>query len=256
MGKHSITVSSHGQPSSTGTALSRTPAPTVSIGNAVATPVSGVPRPAARKTRRSPLVLPGLASFATAAMVLVLVVDPYSGTYASAALPSEWDSNQPTQTLVVADGYEVDVALDSYEIEQPPPPPPPVVVAQAPAASSSSPSSSSSSGAAAPVAGKPDPGSAKAIAADMVSARGWDSGQYNCLVSLWNKESGWNMYAQNKSSGAYGIPQALPGNKMASAGADWATNAATQISWGLGYISGRYQTPCGAWTHSQAVGWY
>jgi hypothetical protein len=250
MGKHSITVSSHGQPSSTGTALSRTPAPTRSIGTAVAAPVTGVSRPVVRKSRRSPFILPGLASFATAAMVLVLVVDPYSGTYASAALPSEWESNQPTQTLVVADGYTVDAALDSYEIEEPPPPP--VVVADVVPATKSS----SSSSAAAPAAGTPDPGSAKAIALDMVSARGWDSNQYNCLVSLWNKESGWNMYAQNKSSGAYGIPQALPGSKMASAGADWASNAATQISWGLGYISGRYQTPCGAWTHSQAVGWY
>ncbi|WP_425432980.1 lytic transglycosylase domain-containing protein [Glaciihabitans tibetensis] len=187
---------------------------------------------------------------------MVVVVDPYSGAYAAAALPSEWESNQPTQTLVVADGYAVDTALDDYTIEEPPPPPPPVVVAEVEPTKSSSSSSSRSSSSAAPAAGTPDPGSAKAVALEMVSARGWDDAQYNCLVSLWNKESGWNMYAQNKSSGAYGIPQSLPGSKMASAGADWATNAATQISWGLGYISGRYQTPCGAWTHSQAVGWY
>jgi hypothetical protein len=80
--------------------------------------------------------------------------------------------------------------------------------------------------------------------------------QYSCLVSLWNKESGWNAYANNPSSGAYGIPQSLPGSKMASAGADWATNPATQITWGLGYISARYGDPCGAWGHSQRVGWY
>jgi hypothetical protein len=101
-----------------------------------------------------------------------------------------------------------------------------------------------------------DPGSAQAIARDMVLARGWGEGEFNCLVSLWNKESGWNYRATNPSSGAYGIPQALPGNKMASAGADWATNPATQISWGLGYISSRYGSPCGAWGHSQSVGWY
>jgi hypothetical protein len=108
----------------------------------------------------------------------------------------------------------------------------------------------------APAAGTPDPGSAKAIAYDLVAARGWGVGEYDCLVSLWNKESGWNVYAHNASSGAYGIPQSLPGSKMASAGADWATNPATQITWGLGYIQGRYQTPCGAYGASQAKGWY
>ena len=66
---------------------------------------------------------------------------------------------------------------------------------------------------------------------------------------------GWRVNAAN-SSGAYGIPQALPGSKMASAGADWQTNPATQIAWGLGYIAGRYGTPCGAWDHSESNGWY
>ena len=98
-------------------------------------------------------------------------------------------------------------------------------------------------------------GSAQAIAYDMVLARGWDDSQFNCLVSLWNRESGWRTNASNPS-GAYGIPQALPGSKMASAGADWQTNPATQITWGLGYISGRYGTPCGAWNSFQAKGWY
>ena len=64
------------------------------------------------------------------------------------------------------------------------------------------------------------------------------------------------MYAYNASSGAYGIPQALPGEKMAAVASDWATNAATQITWGLSYISGRYDTPCGAWAHSEEKGWY
>ena len=108
----------------------------------------------------------------------------------------------------------------------------------------------------APAAGTPDPGTAQAIALEMVLARGWDTGQYNCLVSLWNKESHWNVYAHNVGSGAYGIPQAVPGNKMASVGADWATNPRTQITWGLGYIQGRYTNPCGAWAKSQSSGWY
>ena len=77
----------------------------------------------------------------------------------------------------------------------------------------------------------------------MVAARGWGDDQFACLVSLWNAESGWRVNAGNKSSGAYGIPQALPGSKMASAGADWQTNPATQITWGLGYISGPLRHP-------------
>ena len=74
-------------------------------------------------------------------------------------------------------------------------------------------------------------------------------------MSLWNRESGWNTHAANPS-GAYGIPQALPGSKMASAGGDWQNGYATQITWGLGYISGSYGSPCGAWAHSNAFGWY
>ncbi|MFC8733453.1 ubiquitin-like domain-containing protein [Luteimicrobium sp. NPDC057192] len=100
------------------------------------------------------------------------------------------------------------------------------------------------------------PGSAQAIAKAMVADRGWDSSQFSCLVSLWNRESGWRVTASNGSSGAYGIPQALPGSKMATVGSDWRTNAKTQITWGLNYIAGRYGTPCGAWGHSQATGWY
>lgn len=121
------------------------------------------------------------------------------------------------------------------------------------AAAASTPVSASNTLAAA--AATPDPGSAQAIAQQLVAARGWGSDQYNCLVSLWNKESGWRVNAYNPS-GAYGIPQALPGSKMASAGADWQTNPATQITWGLNYISGVYGTPCGAWAHSVANNWY
>jgi hypothetical protein len=95
----------------------------------------------------------------------------------------------------------------------------------------------------------------RSIARAMVAARGW-SGQFGCLDSLWQRESGWNYQASNPSSGAYGIPQALPGGKMASAGSDWRTNPATQISWGLGYIASVYGSPCSAWAHSQATGWY
>lgn len=108
----------------------------------------------------------------------------------------------------------------------------------------------------APLVSAPDPGTAKAIAYDLVLARGWGEDQYSCLVALWTRESQWNALAENPYSGAYGIPQALPGNKMASAGADWRTNPATQITWGIGYIAGRYATPCGAWEHSERHNWY
>ena len=97
-------------------------------------------------------------------------------------------------------------------------------------------------------------GSARAIARSQLSARGW-SDQFGCLDRLWQKESGWRTTASNPS-GAYGIPQALPGSKMASAGDDWRTNPATQIRWGLGYIGSRYGGPCAAWSHSQSQGWY
>lgn len=97
---------------------------------------------------------------------------------------------------------------------------------------------------------------AQRIAKKMVTAQGWGNAEFGCLVKLWNKESGWNYRAANPSSGAYGIPQSLPGSKMASAGKDWKTNPTTQIKWGLGYIKGRYKTPCNAWAHSVSVGWY
>jgi hypothetical protein len=105
---------------------------------------------------------------------------------------------------------------------------------------------------AAPVAS----GSAQQIAEQMLSQYGWSSSQFSCLEPLWAHESGWSVTAENPSSGAYGIPQAMPGSEMASAGADWQTDAATQIRWGLDYIRGRYGSPCGAWAHEESDGWY
>lgn len=98
--------------------------------------------------------------------------------------------------------------------------------------------------------------SSQKIAKTMVADRGWGEDQFSCLVTLWNRESGWNHTAANPSSSAYGIPQSLPGSKMSTAGADWKTNPKTQITWGLQYISGRYGTPCAALAHSDAKNWY
>ena len=90
----------------------------------------------------------------------------------------------------------------------------------------------------------------------MESQYNWGEDQHSCLVDLWNRESGWRHTADNPNSSAYGIPQALPGSKMASAGADWKTNPETQIKWGLNYIDKRYKTPCGAWSAFKKKGWY
>ena len=113
-----------------------------------------------------------------------------------------------------------------------------------------------SSAPAQPVAAAQPSGSAQQIAMSMLGSFGWPASQFGCLDSLWGHESGWSVTATNPSTGAYGIPQALPGSKMASAGADWQTNAATQIRWGLGYIKQLYGSPCGAMSHESATGWY
>lgn len=104
---------------------------------------------------------------------------------------------------------------------------------------------------AARVAARPSYGSPKAYAESLVG-----SGQFGCLDELWNRESGWSYDAENPGSGAYGIPQALPGSKMASAGPDWQTNPDTQVRWGVGYIDGTYGSACAAWSHEEADGWY
>lgn len=85
---------------------------------------------------------------------------------------------------------------------------------------------------------------------------GWSEDDFNALVNLWNIESGWNVNCYNSYSGAFGIPQALPGDKMASEGSDYRTNGQTQIRWGLKYIQGRYGSPSGAWAHFLDKNWY
>lgn len=205
-----------------------------------------------RSRRRGSLFF--FAFTAAFAFVLVSVVDPYSGATASPYFQVAGDrfggqalQAQEMQAVLVAGTYTNTVARDNYTVTEKPEP---VVVA------SESSQAETSRGFFAPAAAVPDPGSAQAYAYGAVAARGWGEEQYSCLVSLWSKESGWRVNAMNSSSGAYGIPQALPGSKMATAGADWETNAGTQIEWGLGYITGRYGTPCGAWGHSQNSGWY
>jgi len=104
--------------------------------------------------------------------------------------------------------------------------------------------------------GQLSPGEAQSVAYGMIQSYGWGDGQFSCLVKLWTQESSWRWWAENPDSGAYGIPQSLPASKMASAGADYRTNAITQMRWGLSYISGRYGTPCAAWDHETSYWWY
>ena len=102
----------------------------------------------------------------------------------------------------------------------------------------------------------PNPNTAQSIAYNMMASFGFPPQTYfGCLLDLWNRESGWVYDAEN-ASGAYGIPQALPGSKMASAGADWQTDPATQIRWGLGYIKEIYGDPCKAWAFEEANNYY
>jgi hypothetical protein len=170
----------------------------------------------------------------TVSVLFVNVIDPYSGAVASPYFQPASITSAPGQTMSIAGAYSNSAGREG------------ITTGTASAAAAAS----------APAAGVFDPDSAQALALGMIQAKGWGPEQFNCLVALWNRESRWNVNAHNVSSGAHGIPQALPGSKMASAGPDWETNPRTQITWGLGYIEGRYGSPCGAWAHSEALHWY
>ncbi|HWL59773.1 MAG TPA: lytic transglycosylase domain-containing protein [Microbacteriaceae bacterium] len=182
-------------------------------------------------------VLPLFATLAVAGLVSAAAIAPSTTMSSSAAAVTSGAA--VTQDVGGLAGLaSIAGAREHFTSEAAPPPPPPVQVRTAPAA------------------GIPDPGTARAIGLQMTLDRGWPASEFDCLAALWDRESRWDVYAFNASSGAYGIPQALPGDKMASHGADWQTNPATQISWGLSYIGGRYGSPCGAWDFSNRNGWY
>lgn len=135
------------------------------------------------------------------------------------------------------------------------PAPAPAAVAPQAAAPAAPVAPPASAAPAAPVA-VDDPAAAQAYAASMLSSYGWGQSEMSSLITLWNKESDWRTTATNASSGAYGIVQSLPGEKMASEGADWQTNYQTQIRWGLNYIKERYGSPSAAWAFHLAHNWY
>jgi hypothetical protein len=209
---------------------------------------------------RKRATIPALSFFAVSGIVVGSLFNPMQPDVAQAAVSAPVLVKAPVapQEYTTHGTYAAfDVSRDEYGVTVPKP-----KVTEAPktdttddATDTDATTSVSASNTLAATAATPDPGSAQAIALQMVTARGWGTDQYNCLVSLWNKESGWRVNAYNPS-GAYGIPQALPGSKMGTVGADWQTNPATQITWGLNYISGVYGTPCGAWGHSQSFNWY
>lgn len=184
-----------------------------------------------RNTRQRQM-LPLFSFTAAITLVLVLIFAPDQVQAASAVT----QNLGPAQTVVVHGNYTSQAIRDGYAVTRK------VTIVAASASAS------------APVASVPA-GEAQLIAYNLLLSMGMGSDQFSCLVSLWNKESHWSTTAGN-ASGAYGIPQALPGSKMASAGPDWQTNATTQITWGLGYINGRYGSPCAAWGHSEASNWY
>jgi len=168
--------------------------------------------------------------------ILVSIVDPYSGTMASANTMQVYDfeDGSPEQTYGYASTQKISYSRGGFNI----------VTGDDAAAMFVE------------AAGAPDPGTAKAYAFGLLTAMNYGDDQYSCLVKLWDRESNWRHTARNKSSGAYGIPQALPGTKMATEGPDYLTNPETQIRWGVKYIKGRYGSPCGALAHSDKLGWY
>jgi len=167
----------------------------------------------------------------SASLILVTVVDPYSGTLAAQASERDYVNyfeNAPEPAVTV------ELTRGGYEVV----------------------TGSAASKVFVELAAIPGRDTVQAIAYNKMDGFGWGREQYSCLVKLWDHESRSRVNAFNSASGAYGIPQALPGNKMATAGPDWLTNPETQINWGLNYIKGRYQNPCGALSHSDRLHWY
>lgn len=200
-----------------------------------------------------------LASLAIAGFIFITVATPNLGANAASGTDfsnvTDRFAGQRPQAITVAANYDTaSLKRDSFSASAPPAP--------APSPTASSSATASTAGVAAPAA-EPvapaappaSPGTAQAYAQSLLASYGMGADQFGCLVALWDRESGWNVHAANPS-GAYGIPQALPGSKMSSAGPDWQDSYQTQVTWGLNYVRGVYGTPCGAWGHSQAVGWY
>jgi hypothetical protein len=215
------------------------------------------------KSSTHPVVRTGIqvVAFAVAVgFVLLFAVDPKFGAVANASesfAPQVTERDGSVQSLEFAGDAAAAVTRDAYTVilPPPPPPPPPAPVPVAPPVSGGGVAAAGGSCSAnvVPTPGAPEPGSVQDIAYQAMPGYGWSEQEYYYLLALWNRESGWNPSARNASSGAHGIPQALPGEKM---GPGWESDPHVQIGWGLGYIAGRYGSPCEAWATSEDQGWY
>ena len=216
-----------------------------------------------RKKRRGGIIFPaiGVAAFIVAIVAVASYLVSPKGSGASGLAPV-FDMLPHSNSIALLESEReqlitMDAAAGTLSQGAKPVMVGPSAVMASAAASAAANAGSSNSGSQQVVqAAAPDPGTAQHIGYEMLPQFGYNqTTEWTCLQDLWNKESGW-LYDAYNPSGAYGIPQSLPGYKMASAGADWQTNPATQIKWGLGYIQSVYGTPCGAWDHEVADNWY
>ena len=216
---------------------------------------------AARRKRAIGAVVAGCAASGLVLAGVVQLAGAPAPTAAAVELPSvaELAAAQPQtyQASLVDAASGVRDEQVSLELEPEPTPEPAPAAASSESSSDSGGSSSGSNAPSYPTGGTYTGESPQAIAQNLLASRGM-ADQWGCFEAIIGQESGWNPYAENPYSGAYGIPQALPGSKMASHGADWATNPATQIAWALDYMNGRYGSPCGAYDFkfTQGNGWY
>jgi hypothetical protein len=210
-------------------------------------PRTGAAAPA--KAGSKPAKIPSAgqrAAVFTAACALLIGV----GAAGQASESSIRVASNETQSAATTADAGSKLSFEKTEIQaQPAPAPAPAELTVAPQAAEPAPEP-------APVVAVNDPAGAKAYAAGQLANYGWSADQMQCLTALWTKESEWSTTATNASSGAYGIVQSLPAEKMASSGADYLTNYRTQINWGLNYIQERYQSPCGALSFHLSHNWY
>lgn len=178
-------------------------------------------------------IFSAIAFLFAGAYVMVTVVDPYGGAMSS-AYAFDFENSADAQTYGYSSSQTISFSREGWKI---------VTGDEAAAIYVAD-------------AATPETGTIKEFAYSLVLNNSWGRDQYSCLVALWNRESNWRWNAFNKNSGAYGIPQALPGAKMAEMGSDWQTNPETQVRWGINYIKHRYGAPCGAMAHSNKFNWY
>ncbi|HJV97888.1 MAG TPA: hypothetical protein VJ617_02145 [Arthrobacter sp.] len=197
------------------------------------------------------------AAVFTAACALLIGVGA-AGQASESSTPVAVSETQSSPAASAAADIESKLSFEKAEVQaQPAPEAAPAEISVAPQAAEPAPAPAPEPAPApAPVVAVNDPAGAQAYAAGQLANYGWSADQMQCLQTLWTKESDWTTTATNASSGAYGIVQSLPAEKMASAGADYLTNYRTQINWGLNYIKERYQSPCGALNFHLSNNWY